>query len=149
MSDHPTTAPFGSSDRPCRISTDTPVETADTELDHQNITIELSPSNGRARGSVDDYWPGEEIASWAAERPEFKEHPEFDPLDPEVIEDFKDYYRGEGKVSADWNASLKRWLRKELRYRASGRKRRNERQKAGSMMEAAVNEVRKETEIDG
>jgi DNA-binding transcriptional ArsR family regulator len=148
MSDQPT-AQFGSSDRACRISTGTPVGTADTELDHQNITIELSPSTAREGGSVDDYWPGEEIANWAAGRPEFNEHPEFDPLDPEIIEDFKDYYRGEGKVSADWNASLKRWLRKELRYRGSGRKRRNERQKAGSMIEAAVNEVRKETGIDG
>jgi Helix-turn-helix domain len=61
MSDQPTTAPFGSSDGLCRISTDTPVGTADTELDHKNITIELSPSTAREGGSVDGIIPWEHI----------------------------------------------------------------------------------------
>jgi len=153
VSDQPT-AQFGSSDRACRIRTDTPVGTTDTELNHQNITNELSPPTGRGGGSLNDYFPGEEISAWAAAHKEFpkfgEEHPlGLDPLDPEIVDDFKDWYRAQGRSSEDWNASYKRWLRRELRYRTSGRKRPRRNKECRSMLDAALDEVRKAEAIDG
>jgi DNA-binding transcriptional ArsR family regulator len=151
MSDQPT-AQFGSSDIPCRNSTAPPVGTADIELDHQNITIQLSPPAARARGSLDDYFPGEEISAWAAGHREFirfaGEHPPgLDPLDREIIDDFKDWHRVEGKSSQDWGASYKRWLRRELRLRTNGRRGRSGNEQPRSMLEVALDEVTRSEEV--
>ena len=102
-----------------------------------------TPPPAREGSALDAYRPGSEFATWAAVYTEFEKHPEFDPFDPEILEDFRDYYRSEGKTSADLEAAFRRWVRKELRLRCSGRNRQVRRGSRAGLIETALNEVRR------
>ena len=82
------------------------------------------------------------MGAWAAANvPELD-----DPLNANIIAAFKDHYRNGKDISADPDAAFRQWLRHEpehaRRRNQSARQRRNERNKAGSLIETAINEAR-------
>jgi hypothetical protein len=88
------------------------------------------------------------MAAWAAENvPELD-----DPLNEKTIAGFKDHYRKTRTEIADPDAALRRWLTNELYFRRRDQRARqhgSERKKSGSMLDAALAEVRKAEAIDG
>jgi hypothetical protein len=95
--------------------------------------------------ALDGYQPRLEDVAWAHE----KGIEDFD----DVLEDWKDWLRGEGKAfPADPDASLRRWIRKEKRIRESSPKRCRKAKVIGSsappcarstLIETALDEIKK------
>jgi hypothetical protein len=89
------------------------------------------------------------MAAWAAENvPDLD-----DPLNEKTIADFKDHYRKTWTEIVDPDAAFRRWLKKEPYFRSRDQRARqqgSERNKVGSMLDGALDELRRRTEaIDG
>jgi DNA-binding transcriptional ArsR family regulator len=146
LSDQPTggipdqpAAPFGPADGARRVSAGTPVGLADTELDHKNITIELSPPIARDGHwfDLDEYQPSQQIIAWA------RETLGLDATDREILNDWKDWLRTKGEIPADMEASYRRWLRKEKRHEMSRQRKPQQKKSAAQLaMVAALDQVR-------
>jgi hypothetical protein len=93
----------------------------------------------RGASAFEDWQPDDEIAAWAAANvPQLS-----NPRDPKIVGRFKDWYRKEGRLPHDTVAAYRLWLGKEPDF-AKPRDQRD-RNKAGSMIDAAVNYVEKQT----
>jgi hypothetical protein len=104
----------------------------------------LLPLNGRR--SLDDYQPGPEFVAWARENT-----PAVNPLDPFIIGQFKDWYLSRGPELKDPDAAYRKWLRDEPKFaRQRSRQRGSEGgNQRGSLLDAALDEVRKAEAING
>jgi hypothetical protein len=108
---------------------------------------DFPPSRAGGNGfCLDGYQPDATMETWAAENvPELD-----DPLNPKTIAAFKDHYRKTGTHIVDPDAAFRLWLQKEPYFRAHrARQQGSERNKRGSMLDAALDEVRKAEAING
>jgi len=77
--------------------------------------------------------------------------PGVNPLDPIIIGQFKDWYLSRGPELKDFNAAYRKWLRDEPKFaRQRSRQRGSEGSNmGGSMLDAALDELRKAEAING
>jgi hypothetical protein len=109
-----------------------------------------SPLRARGGGNgfcLDGYQPDQTMADWAAEHvPELD-----DPLNANTVARFKDHYRKTWTKIVDPDAAYRKWLLDEPYYRRrrAAREHGNQRNKPSSMLDAALDELRKAEGIDG
>ena len=97
--------------------------------------------------SLSDFQPGAKFVTWARENT-----PLVDPLDQAVISQFRDWHLSRGTELKDLEAAYRKWLRDESRFSSRNqctRQHASERKKRGSMIDTALDEVRKVEAING
>jgi len=88
------------------------------------------------------------MATWAAENVPGLE----DPLNEKTVAGFKDHYRKTWTKIVDPDAAFRMWLKNEPYFRSRDQRTRqhgSERNKAGSMLDGALDEIRRAEAIDG
>lgn len=77
-----------------------------------NAASAKAPTKARAGCTIDSYWPGPNIAAWAAAACPLV----LDPVSTATVEDIKDVWRKRGEKPKDFDATYRTYLRKRQEW---------------------------------